>query len=291
MAKINDKDATEKTFTIPYIYLPDPIYEGNKLKVEDNKVVVNNSTGMSTEEITIIDSEGSHNITVADFDDLNLRDVTGFITYTWKRDSGNEEQQKIEGEVDKYDITKDYVVKNTKQIKYNLQLKFTPLKETAAGLAGFDLDTNFINGDSAGNGAEKFFTIDNVDSSDTYLEFVDESVTTWTTAFGREDYLKAMIQEQHTYTPHVIYDTAQGKWALVDDDKEGFKTNNALNAYKGEDKQITISGNTLTDKGVYDWDNSYKPVQGNTQIEGDKLSDYYTDTLKNVVLADKEGNT
>ncbi len=284
--KIDDKNEFEKTFTIPYIYLPDPIYKNdNTLETEEvdgkDKVKVSNSTGMSTK------NEGDY--IIADFEDLNLRDVTGFITYTWKRvykeGEEREPQQKVGSD---YDITLDYVVKNTNQIKYNLELKFTPLHEGA--LAGFDLEKEKFITDATGTVGDSFFKVDTDESSSTYNEFVESTENKWVFT-NRSDYLKAMISETHTYTPHVIYDTAHGKWALVDDDKEDFTTSDALSAYKGEDKQITISGNTLTDKGVYDWDNDYKPEAGDEQIVGDKLTDYYTSTPHNVGMADKDGVT
>ena len=267
--KIDDKKEASKTFTIPYIYLPDPKYKDGKLdKGSGTNVIIENSTGWDS------DKQGE----MPAFDDLNLQDVTGFITYTWKRDDGGEEQQKT-GDVDssgkpEYDVTRDYVVKNTNQIVYNLQLTFTPLKETKAGLDGFTLDGNFIKANSDGTGGDKFFNID----SD---EFNDEDVTEWTTAFGREDYLKAMVKEERTYTPHVMYNAAAvdgGKWKLIE---EGDKVT-ALSKY-AEDGQTTDNRNgTLTDKGVYDWDNDYKPDAGNPQIEEDQS---YTSTPDNVNIS------
>lgn len=276
--KINDTNYAEKTFTIPYIYLPDPEYDDDgKLKKSGGKVVIQNSTGATMKE------DGN-----IDFTDLNLRDVTGFITYTWKRDDGGEEQQKT-GNNDSegnpiYDITKDYVVKNTNQIKYNLQLKFTPLKETADGLDGFTLDTNFINADtSTGKGGDKFFNI-GVDG-----EFNDTSVTAWTTDYGRADYLQAMISEKHTYEPHVMYDkdaAGGGKWVLVDEDDTDHTPEKAVAAYKEADTsgQTTVGtdNKTVTDSGVYDWDNAYKPDEGAVQIESGKPDNYYTNTPDNV---------
>ena len=277
--KIDDKDEMSKTFTIPYIYLPAPIYKNGKLQVDKatNKVIVSNNTGASW------DTSDNTN-----FDDLNLRDVTGFITYTWKRDDGGEKQQEIKDKPGEYDITKDYVVKNTEQIEYNLQLKFTPLKEGDLP-SDFVFDKIFITAKDGETG-DKFFKINAATK-----EFEAATVTDgWSIDYNREDYLQAMISEKHTYEPHVIYDTTHGKWVLVDD-KEGstHTTTAALAQYKGDDDQISTdsAAKTLTDSGVYDWDKEYKPVAGIEQIEGDKLTDYYTSTPHNVGMADKDGVT
>ncbi len=276
--KINVKDEESKTFTIPYIYLPDPEYD------EDGKLIAfTNSTGASYDTDKNID-----------FADLNLRDVTGFITYTWKREykegEDKEPQQNTtnsSGETIN-DITKEYVVKNTNQIKYNLQLKFTPLKENKEDLNGFSLDENFIIPDpTTSKGGDKFFNI--VDG-----EF--EKMTTapaWTTDYGRKDYLQAMISETKTYEPHVMYDTGNEKWVLVDNDTTGFTPTDAVNAYTADDQTVSAGDNKVTDKGVYDWDKTYKPVpkDDKEQIEEvDNINDYYTDTPENVKLVDKDGN-
>ncbi len=282
--KIDDKNQEKKTFTIPYIYLPDPEYDENGKLARDtatNKVNIQNSTGASWNGNDI------------DFADLNLRDVTGFITYTWKRDddlNGNNtiedderESQQYDSSKGIYDITKDYVAKNTKQIKYNLQLKFTPLKETADELDGFTLDPYFIIADpTAGTGGDKFFNI----VSGEFAEMTTDGK--WTTDYGREDYLQAMIQETRTYEPHVMYDITNNKWKLIE---EADKTT-ALETYEKDD-QTTVDKvkGTVTDSGVYDWDKEYKPVAGIEQIEGDKLTDYYTSTPHNVGMADKDGVT
>lgn len=243
--KINDKDETEKTFTIPYIYLPNPVYSENGKLVKDS---IQNSTGWDS---TL---KGK-----TDFTDPNLRDVTGFITYTWKRDDKGEEQQKVEDPTDpsktKQDITKEYVIKNTNQIKYNLRLTFTPLKE--GNLEGFEIDKNFIKADAEGTGAEKFFNIKE-------NEFNDKDVVEWTFT-KRTEYLQAMVKEQHTYTPHVAYNETSKKWELKE-------------------------GTAVTDKDTYDWDKEYKKVVGNAQIEGENLTKYYTQTPENVGFADKYGN-
>ncbi len=293
--KINDKDEKEKTFTIPYIYLPDPVYEGDTLKVDGGKVVVNNNTGMSTREIDIT---GGDKVTIADFVDPNLRDVTGFITYTWKRDDGGEEQQKVDTDGDgvfENDITINYVVKNTDQIKYNLQLKFTPLKETKDGLDGFELDKNFIKKDSTtSTGGDSFFKIINKEFDVFEPTAKDEG---WSTEYGREDYLKAMIQEKHTYEPHVMYDTGHGKWVLVDEKSDDrFKPAEAVEAYAKDESTIGNSDGTVTDSGVYDWDTKYKEAAGKVQLEGsmsgdklDTIKGCYTDTPNNVKMLDASG--
>ena len=281
--KINDKEIAEKTFTIPYIYLPEPIYqEDGTLKTEEvdgkQKVSVTNSTGMSDKS----ESVGGDDYIVADFNDLNLRDVTGFITYTWKREGEQEPQQLMEksnpAEQDQYDITKEYVVKDANQIKYNLQLKFTPLKDDDS-LKDFKLDENYIK-------EENFFAID---KSTPDVTFKDTGVTGWTTYFTRSDYLRAMVKEEKTYEPHVMYDDSdgKGKWVLVDKDStSGFAPANAAKAYKDNDKteQTTVNSddNKVTDIGVYDWDTDYKPVAGNGQIEKGQS---YTNTSGNVEVS------
>ena len=287
--KIDDKNQEKKTFTIPYIYLPDPEYNADGTLAKDGgKVKLQNSTGWDSDK----------QVAAPDFADLNLRDVTGFITYTWKRDDEDVDANgKIEGDEREpqqvvtdaagneiYDITKDYVAKNTKQIKYNLQLKFTPLKETAAGLTGFELDKNFIKADpTTSTGGDKFFNI-------VSGEFNDTSVTAWTTDYGRADYLQAMIQEKRTYTPHVIYDDAagdgKGKWELVAAGGEA----DACETYADGDDQITAdtTAKTVTDKGVYDWDSTYKKAPGKVQLEGKDLNTY-TSTPENVNFANATG--
>ncbi len=276
--KINEEEVAEKTFTIPYMYLPEPIYndDGTLELIDRNVVAVKNSTGMSTIP--------SGDYIIADFEDLNLCDVTGFITYTWKREDPQEEQQDMrtvdsEGK-EQYDITKEYVVKNTNQIKYNLQLKFTPLKDKE--LTGFTLDDHFIKADSAGKGGEKFFDI--VDK-----EFNDTGVLEWSIGDARTEYLEAMVHEEQSYEPHVMYDGS--KWVLVDNNKLGYTQKDAVDKYS-LDEQTTANadGKTVTDKGVYDWDSAYKEAAGTEQIENRNINDYYTGTPKNVQLVDAAGN-
>ena len=281
--KINEEAEAEKTFTIPYMYLPEPIYndDGTLKIIDGNVVAVKNSTGMST-----ILSDG---YTIAAFEDSNLCDVTGFITYTWKREDPQEAQQYKEEVAGKaqYDITKEYVVKNTNQIKYNLQLKFTPLKDKE--LTGFTLDNHFIKPDSAGKGGEKFFKIDPATN-----EFAFTGVTEWSVSDNRTAYLKAMVSETKTYEPHVMYNKDGGKWVLVDNSKTGFSSEDAVKAYTEADKTEQTTANsdekTVTDKGVYDWDSDYKEVAGTEQIEKVNINDYYTGTPKNVQLVDAKGN-
>ena len=281
--KINKEDEEKKTFTIPYMYLPGPSYNGDRLEVDgDNKVKVKNSTGMSTKTF----ESGSDEYIIADFTDLNLRDVTGFITYTWKRDDDGEEQQKTTDTAGNtiHDITKEYVVKNTKQIKYNLQLKFTPLKDS--GLKDFELDQNFITPDAAGEGGEKFFDI-------VKDEFNDKGVDKWSIDYNRTNYLKAMVHEEQTYEPHVMYDTSQEKWVLVDDSKTGFASEDAVKAYTEADETeqtIAKGDNEVIDSGVYDWDSGYKKTAGEEQIEKKNIKGYYTETTENVQLVDDKGN-
>ena len=280
--KINEREVEAKTFTIPYIYLPDPEYnsDGTLAKVEGTDTVkLQNSTGWDSNK------QG----TAPKFDDLNLCDVTGFITYTWKRDDVDingdgevdQEPQQKDPVTGIYDITKDYVVKNTNQIKYNLQLKFTPLKETDLSTE-FSLGENFINED-------KFFTIENG-------EFIDSTEDKWTitpeTNSNRTDYLQAMIQEMRTYEPHVMYDkdaTGGGKWVLVDDKSTEFTPELAVEAY-AEDEQTTggTDGKTVIDSGVYDWDSDYKKAPGNVQLEKGDLTKY-TSTPDNVNFANAKG--
>lgn len=274
--KINDTNFTEKTFTIPYMYLPDPEYDDDgKLSKTGEKVVIQNSSGASWV---------GNNI---DFADPNLRDVTGFITYTWKRDDGNHEEQQLmptgssdPTEETKYDITKEYVVKNTEQIVYNLQLKFTPLKETKEELKDFKLDQNFIKGEG-GEPGDKFF---NIGTDGEFAEMTTDLAWSTETA-GRADYLKAMVKEVRTYTPHVIYNETTKKWELIGEGKE----NEALEEYdKIDQTTIDTTKNTVTDSGVYDWNKDYKPVVGNVQLEGGDIATY-TSTPENVNFTDAAG--
>ncbi len=276
--KINIEAEAEKTFTIPYIYLPDPKYNNGKLvTTEDDKVVIENSAGLDSGL-----SEGEA------FNDLNLRDVTGFITYTWKREDPQEEQQKMEGYTDdKYDITREYVVKNAEQIKYNLQLKFTPLKDDKEKLKGFVLDNHFITTSSGSGVGDKFFNVKNG-------EFNDTDVSEWSID-GRAEYLRAMVKEEKTYEPHIMYDKKNNKWVLVDKNtpSSDFAPENAIEYYKKEDTtgqtSNAVEENKLTDKGVYDWDSDYKKTAGTEQIENENIKDYYTGTPKNVQLVDVNG--
>ena len=241
--KIDDEDELTKAFTIPYIYLPDPEYNDKGKLVENS---IKNSTGWD------LDLRKTYK-----FEDPNLRDVTGFITYTWKREYAKDEEHEPQQVVDGDDnITQEYVVKNTNQIKYNLQLKFTPLQEGALP-DDFKFDNIFIT-DKDGTNADKFFGIDDK------KEFV-ASATEWSIDYNRADYLQAMVKEQHTYTPHVAYNETSKKWEL---------------------KESTA----VTDKDTYDWNKEYKPVVGSQQIEGENLTKYYTQTPDNVGFADKYGN-
>ncbi len=287
--KINDVKALEKTFTIPYIYLPDPVYVDDKLQTDSTtgRVEVSNNTGASWDTTT------KH----LDFTDLNLRDVTGFITYSWKRDEDSKEkQQLVEGTTDEYDITKEYVVKNTDQIKYILQLKFTPLKERA--LAGFSIDDEkFITTETTtGTGAsvdDKFFEVND-------KEFAPRVEKKWKFT-NRTEYLQAMVQEAKTYEPHVMYDETEQKWVLVDESKESFKSTDAVEAYvtKDESKQTVKNSadgkeKEVIDTGVYDWDSDYKPTAGDEQLEkgeDNNIKGFYTNSPNNVKLLAADGKT
>ena len=260
--RINEDDVEAKTFTIPYIYLPDPVYKTDgtlDTVTSGGAAKVENSSGLDSADAGTPDA----------FSDLNLRDVTGFITYTWKRDDGSkEEQQKMEtttpsGEP-QYDITREYVVKNTNQIKYNLQLKFTPLKTEE--LKGFVLDGNFI------QDREQFFNVRD-------LEFNGTGVDKWTFT-NRSEYLKAMVSETHIYEPHIIYDSGSEKWVLVGTETGAIE--GAKQAYVDADLDHQTEKipdiNKVKDTGVYDWNIDYKETAGNSQLEYDKWksdSGYY----------------
>ena len=261
--KINNEKETEKTFTIPYMYLPDPNYKDDKLEKDSSgKVMVSNSSGATWDKDKNLD-----------FTDPNLRDVTGFITYTWKRDDSSQEEQQKTGETNAtgdplYDITREYVVKNTEQIKYNLQLKFTPLQESA--LDGFSIDKEKFIVDKDNKPIDKFFAID-TNHEFTDKDAVDNELIAWTFT-KRSDYLQAMVKEQHTYTWHIQYNDDQGKWKL-------------------SDKTIK---ETATNKDTYDWNSEYKPVVGSKQLENGKdnsIKGFYTDTPNNVNLLDVSGNS
>lgn len=259
--RINDIDAESKTFTIPYIYLPAPKYDENgKLVENEGKVEIENNTGWDSELRT-----GTK------FTDLNLQDITGFITYTWKRN--NEEPQQYDPSSGKTDITKEYVVKDTNQIVYNLQLTFTPLKDE--NLPGFTLEgKNFIPEDD-------FFSIDKSGGFENLYEFVKSTEEKWVFT-NRFDYLKAMVSETHTYKPAVAYNGSTEKWQFVGDivlpsgkTVSGMEIKEAIKYYIDLDKetgQTTSSGTSdemVNDKGAYDWDSVYKKVAGKSQIDGD----------------------
>lgn len=113
---IEDTTKTEKTFTIPYIYLSEPQYNdnGTLAKVGD-KAIVNNNSGTSEQ---------------------NQKDIVGFLTYTWKR---------VDSTV--ADIMEEFVVKDTNRIAYSLELKFTPLPQGEEPTS-FKLDEHFITDDN-----------------------------------------------------------------------------------------------------------------------------------------------
>ena len=275
--KIDDEDEAEKTFTIPYMYLPAPEYDGDTLKTTDfmgkSVVAVKNSTGMSLK-----DTPDPGDVYTVDFTDNNLRDITGFITYTWKRDNteNKEEPQQWREDLKYYDITQEYIAKNTRQIKYNLQLKFTPLhnEDIGVSLEG----EKFIKGSTGKE--DDFFMID----SDTG-EFATSTDKKWEMGI-RGDYLKAMVSETHIYEPHIMYD--DGKWVLVDTEGEtDHSLDKAIEAYTKDDSQVTLYGDSkhVQDVGVYDWDSTYKETKGEEQIVDGKLDDYYTDTPENVAIS------
>ncbi len=177
--KISVDTEENKTFTIPYIYLPAPVYENNEIKENSIK----NNTGRSLTDGNI------------DFTDPNLRDIVGFITYTWKRLDSNDPTKEYVFEGDN-DIMDEFVVKSTDRICYSLELKFTPLPQSDT-LEDFTLDKNFI------TDGEKFFTV-------TDGEFSDSSVDKWT--FGtRAEYLKALISDKsHGAEEDDVYEWSSG---------------------------------------------------------------------------------
>ena len=276
--KINDENATEKTFTIPYMYLPEPEYnEDGTLQVDGGVVKVGNNTGMST-----INQSG---YTIADFDDPNLCDVTGFITYTWKREGDDEPQQydpALNENKGGYDIIREYVVKDTKQIQYNLKLEFTPLQKNPIGVS---LENNkFINPSSVPfDGGERFFRVETTEGATDIYEFTDsgktvgEELKAWEFA-NRSDYLKAMVKEEHIFKPPVAYDDTENKWKFVGEivlpngkTITGIDIDDALSFYAENDQTTTdLSSEMVTNKGVYDWDVDYKPAEGSPQLEYEK---------------------
>ena len=155
--KIDESGEKDKTFTIPYIYLPDPQYnnDGTLEKDTSDEVVVNNNSGTPG---------------------LNQKDIVGFLTYTWKRvdpDTG-------EPYTGSDDIMLEFVAKDTKPIKYNLELKFTPLQETK----NIEIDEHFIDNDSC-------FKVD-----DGNFVNIDKSSTEKWKSDTRENYLKALISDK-----------------------------------------------------------------------------------------------
>ncbi len=154
-------ESTEKikSFTIPYIYLPNPYNADGEFKD-----VKQNNVGTS---------------------DWNQKDIVGFITYTWKRVDPNNITE-VYSEAD--DFMKDFIANEATRIEYSLELKFTPLPEDSKTLEelfkdDFTLGGKFITDDD-------FFKIEDEE----FKKIEDTSDKKWT--FGtRDEYLKALVNE------------------------------------------------------------------------------------------------
>ena len=158
---INDPGKTDKSFTIPYIYLPNPKYDGKTPTGE----ILNNAGG-----------------------ELNQKDIVGYLTYSWERAGKVEPQQ--DG-----DITKEYVVKDTEQIKYNLKLTFTPLHEDDAALDEFKLNENFI------KDKETFFHVNDDGNFDANSKWEIDT---------RVNFLKALVDDKSGGSTNDVYEWDPG---------------------------------------------------------------------------------
>ena len=179
--KINDKSFEKKSFTIPYMYLPDAQYDDDgKLIRDGDKVIVHNNSGTET----------------------NQKDILGILTYEWERTDPNFKEE------DGKDITDDFVVNATDQIVYQLSMKFTPLKEDDISLQDDsyvfitkkDEDTTYL------NRSDLFFDI--VDGEFTEAKENDAHNAGWT-FYNRSEYNGALVVD-NSYEWDSICKSTQG---------------------------------------------------------------------------------
>ena len=211
--KINDKTANKKSFTVPYMYLPDPEYDDSgRLVKNDSNVNILNNSGTETSQ----------------------KDILGILTYRWERIDSKASGVK--------DITDDFTVTDSNQIKYRLLMKFTPLKATNIDLQS-DESYVFIRkksdeADSYLNKSDLFFDIDKGEFTEAKENDADDARWNF---HNRSEYNGALVVDD-SYEWDSIYKSTQGY--------EQVELNEDYGKGEKEDGGLSLSAQTIYTKDV-----------------------------------------
>lgn len=211
--KINDETATKKSFTVPYMYLPDPEYDDSgRLVKNDSKVNILNNSGTETSQ----------------------KDILGILTYRWERIDSKASGVK--------DITDDFTVTDSNQIKYRLLMKFTPLKETDIDLQSDDsyvfIRKKSDEADSYLNKSDLFFDIDKGEFTEAQENDADDARWNF---HNRSEYNGALVVD-NSYEWDSIYKSTQGY--------EQVELNEDYGKGEKEDDGLSLSAQTIYTKDV-----------------------------------------
>lgn len=237
--KINDETATKKSFTVPYMYLPDPEYD------DSGRLVKNGSN------VNILNNSGT---------ETSQKDILGILTYRWERIDSKASGVK--------DITDDFTVTDSNQIKYRLLMKFTPLKETNIGLQS-DKSYVFIRkksgeADSYLNKSDLFFDIDKGEFTEAKENDADDARWNF---HNRSEYNGALVVDD-SYEWDSIYKSTQGY--------EQVEFNEDYGKGEKEDDGLSLSAQTIYTKDVVNAGLALelfakgKDLSDGTEVTGDK---------------------
>lgn len=251
--QIYNYDVNVKSFTIPYIYLPDPKYDGNKIEMVGDKPVVENNAGTS----------------------LNQLDILGYLTYTWEKVGELEDGQTL--------VTDEFLVKKPGQIKYQLSLEYTPLHEDTISSPSFTsplVGAQFIPDDEvffAPSGENFNISADKNNISTNYGNVTVDTDTKWTFT-NRQDYLKALVNENKD--GNVVYE-----WDKDYKPTKGREQIERAHQYGDATKEndfYTLTANTIYTKDVVNAALALKLIVKGSDLKGGNIAanKTYTFTAK-----------
>lgn len=208
--KIVETDATKKSFTIPYMYLPDPLYDDKGYLVDESGSLVTSGA-----DAVFTNNTGT--------EEYNQKDITGILTYTWER---------VKAPTDApTDITKNFLATKSEQVEYRLSMRFTPLKADDIALQD---STYYVfltqQGTSTFERSDKFFTVE--DGDFTAAATSADTNAKWDFC-NRSEYNQALVSDK-VYEWDKDYKPTQGYEQVESGHRYGDGTideNGSLNAH------------------------------------------------------------
>lgn len=208
--KIVETDATKKSFTIPYMYLPDPLYDDKGYLVDESGLLVTSGA-----DAVFTNNTGT--------EEYNQKDITGILTYTWERVKAPAGAP--------VDITENFLATKSEQVEYRLSMRFTPLKADDIALQD-STDYVFLTqqGTSTFERSDKFFTVE--DGNFTKAETSSDPNAKWDFC-NRSEYNQALVSDT-VYEWDKDYKPTQGYEQVESGHRYGDGTideNGSLNAH------------------------------------------------------------